>query len=156
MDSDLEAFSHYPADGRANIEGSKSNITMNPLLPQASYPCSNLFGTSSLKLRRTKGLIGYTFMVWDLYPFVLLRIFVLYESSLGYLHYSLTDVLPQLNSLPNNVFNSNLPAKDINARSWIVKFMVFHWHRSSYLFYTFYIFLKYQTRVKLNRVFFLC
>ncbi|KAF1343580.1 hypothetical protein EJ07DRAFT_170146 [Lizonia empirigonia] len=61
MDSDLEAFSHNPADGsfaampwvnnptltefcfgmigRADIEGSKSNVAMNAWLPQASYPC---------------------------------------------------------------------------------------------------------------------
>ncbi|KGK34361.1 hypothetical protein JL09_g6492 [Pichia kudriavzevii] len=29
MDSDLEAFSHYPADGRADIEESKSNVAMS-------------------------------------------------------------------------------------------------------------------------------
>ncbi|CAN7092563.1 unnamed protein product, partial [Brassica rapa subsp. narinosa] len=28
-DSDLEAFSHNPAHGRADIEGSKSNVAMN-------------------------------------------------------------------------------------------------------------------------------
>ncbi|CAG8849295.1 11664_t:CDS:2, partial [Racocetra persica] len=39
MDSDLEAFSHNPAIGRADIEGSKSNVAMNAWLPQASYPC---------------------------------------------------------------------------------------------------------------------
>ncbi|CAN7058364.1 unnamed protein product [Brassica rapa subsp. trilocularis] len=38
-DSDLEAFSHNPAHGRADIEGSKSNVAMNSWLPQASYPC---------------------------------------------------------------------------------------------------------------------
>ncbi|CAN6801365.1 unnamed protein product [Brassica oleracea] len=38
-DSDLEAFSHNPAHGRADIEGSKSNVAMNAWLPQASYPC---------------------------------------------------------------------------------------------------------------------
>ncbi|PHT27688.1 hypothetical protein CQW23_32700 [Capsicum baccatum] len=58
-DSDLEAFSHNPAHahvpywwvnnptigefcftviGRADIEGSKSNVAMNAWLPQASYP----------------------------------------------------------------------------------------------------------------------
>ncbi|KAK8670388.1 hypothetical protein V6N13_037006 [Hibiscus sabdariffa] len=39
LDSDLEAFSHNPAHGRADIEGSKSNVAMNAWLPQASYPC---------------------------------------------------------------------------------------------------------------------
>ncbi|CAN7100363.1 unnamed protein product [Brassica rapa subsp. narinosa] len=41
-DSDLEAFSHNPAHGRADIEGSKSNVAMNAWLPQASYPCGHL------------------------------------------------------------------------------------------------------------------
>ncbi|KAF1343647.1 hypothetical protein EJ07DRAFT_148257, partial [Lizonia empirigonia] len=27
--------------GRADIEGSKSNVAMNAWLPQASYPCGN-------------------------------------------------------------------------------------------------------------------
>jgi len=36
--------------GRADIEGSKSNVAMNAWLPQASYPCGNFSDTSSLKL----------------------------------------------------------------------------------------------------------
>uniref|UniRef100_A0A0K3CRL0 BY PROTMAP: gi/576995025/gb/EUC67555.1/ plant senescence-associated protein, putative [Rhizoctonia solani AG-3 Rhs1AP] gi/660959185/gb/KEP46523.1/ putative plant senescence-associated protein [Rhiz... n=1 Tax=Rhodotorula toruloides TaxID=5286 RepID=A0A0K3CRL0_RHOTO len=48
--------------GRADIEGSKSNVAMNAWLPQASYPCGNFSGTSSLKFRGTKGSIGHTFM----------------------------------------------------------------------------------------------
>ncbi|KAI3478638.1 hypothetical protein L1887_59374 [Cichorium endivia] len=51
-DSDLEAFSHNPAHGRADIEGSKSNVAMNAWLPQASYPCGNFSDTSSFKFRR--------------------------------------------------------------------------------------------------------
>ncbi|CAN0921408.1 hypothetical protein LINGRAHAP2_LOCUS32573 [Linum grandiflorum] len=35
--------------GRADIEGSKSNVVMNAWLPQASYPCGNFFCTSSFK-----------------------------------------------------------------------------------------------------------
>ncbi|KAG0751589.1 hypothetical protein G6F70_008676 [Rhizopus microsporus] len=35
--------------GRADIEESKSNVAMNAWLPQASYPCGNFSGTSSLK-----------------------------------------------------------------------------------------------------------
>jgi len=90
--------------GRANIEGSKSNVAMNAWLPQASYPCGNFSGTSSLKFRGTKELIGHTFMVCihtenqnqgDFYPFVPLKISVLNESPLGHLYYLLTDVLPQ-------------------------------------------------------------
>ena len=37
--------------GRADIEGSKSNVAMNAWLPQASYPCGNFSDTSFFKLR---------------------------------------------------------------------------------------------------------
>ncbi|KAK8660398.1 hypothetical protein V6N13_051324 [Hibiscus sabdariffa] len=49
--------------GRANIEGSKSNVSMNAWLPQASYPCGNFSDTSSFKFRRSKGSIGHAFTV---------------------------------------------------------------------------------------------
>ena len=93
-------------------------------------PCGNFSGTSSLKLRGTKGSIGHTFMVCihtenqnqgDFYPFVLLEISVLHESPLGHLRCCLTDVPPQPNSSPDNVFNPDRPAKDLNARRWAVK-----------------------------------
>ncbi len=82
--------------GRADIEGSKSNVAMNAWLPQASYPCGNFSGTSSLKFRGTKGSIGHTFMVCihtenqnqgSFYPFILLEISVLNEPPLGHLRY---------------------------------------------------------------------
>ncbi len=41
----------------------------------------------------------------DFYPFVLLEISVLHESPLGHLRYGLTDVPPQPNSPPDNVFH---------------------------------------------------
>ncbi|WZY70919.1 hypothetical protein YC2023_003159 [Brassica napus] len=47
--------------GRADIEGSKSNVAMNAWLPQASYPGGNFSDTSSFKFRRSKGSIGHTF-----------------------------------------------------------------------------------------------
>ncbi|KAK8590558.1 hypothetical protein V6N13_057451 [Hibiscus sabdariffa] len=146
-DSDLEAFSHNPAQGsfaplafqpcamancvnqrsrsllvgeqptlgefcftmigRADIEGSKSNIAMNALLPQASYPCGNFSDTTSFKFCRSKGLIGHAFTVrirtgnqnqMSFYPFVPHEIFVLVELILGHLRYLLTDVPPQPNS----------------------------------------------------------
>ena len=93
-------------------------------------PCGNFSGTSSLKFRGTKGSIGHAFTVCihtenqnqgDFYPFVLLEISVLHESPLGHLRYGLTDVPPQPNSPPNNVFNPDRPARDLNARSWAVK-----------------------------------
>ncbi|PHT27251.1 hypothetical protein CQW23_33148 [Capsicum baccatum] len=37
--------------GRADIEGSKSNVAMNAWLPQACYPCGNFSDTSSFKFR---------------------------------------------------------------------------------------------------------
>ena len=90
----------------------------------------NFSGTSSFKFRRTKGSIGHTFMVCihtenqnqgDFYPFVLLEISVLHESPLGHLRYGLTDVPPQPNSPPDNVFNPDRPAKDLNTRNWTMK-----------------------------------
>src|SRR6218665_988540 len=113
--------------GRADIEGSKSNVAMNAWLPQASYPCGNFSDTSKLKLSAIKGSIGHTFMVCihtenqnqgNFYPFVLLEISVLHELPLGHLRYSLTDVPPQPNSPPDNVSDPGRPAKDLNTRSW--------------------------------------
>ena len=100
--------------GRADIEGSKSNVAMNAWLPQASYPCGNFSDTSRLKFPATKGSIGHTFMVCihtenqnqgNFYPFVLLEISVLDELPLGHLRYSLTDVPPQPNSPSDHVFD---------------------------------------------------
>ncbi|PHT26871.1 hypothetical protein CQW23_33523 [Capsicum baccatum] len=62
-DSDLEAFSHNPAQGRADIEGSKINVAMNAWLPQASYPCGNFSDTSSFEFRRSKGSLGHAFKI---------------------------------------------------------------------------------------------
>lgn len=53
----------------------------------------------------------------DFYPFVLLEISVLHESPLGHLRYRLTDVPPQPNSPPDNVFNPD-HLKRLNARTW--------------------------------------
>ena len=162
--------------GRADIEGSKSDVAMNAWPPQASYPCGNFSGTSSLKCRGTKGSIGHTFMVCihtenqnqgDFYPFVLLEISVLHEPPLGHLRYGLTDVPPQPNSPPDNVSGPGRPPKGpwrkklgvnpaplhrISKKT--IGVVVFHWRRSSHLFYTSYVFSQCQTRVKLNRVFF--
>ncbi|KGL95870.1 hypothetical protein N301_06834, partial [Charadrius vociferus] len=38
--------------GRADIKGSKSDVTVNTWPPQASYPCGNLFDTFWLKLNK--------------------------------------------------------------------------------------------------------
>ncbi|KAK7405611.1 hypothetical protein VNO78_07123 [Psophocarpus tetragonolobus] len=106
--------------GRADIEGSKSNVAMNAWLPQASYPCGNFSDTSSFKFRRTKGSIGHAFTVrirtgnqnqTSFYPFVPHEIFVLVELILGHLRYLLTDVPPQPNSPPDNVFRPDRPTE---------------------------------------------
>ena len=47
--------------GRADIEGSKSNVAMNAWLPQASYPCGNFSDTSCLKLVKDKRIEGPRF-----------------------------------------------------------------------------------------------
>ncbi|KAK8590599.1 hypothetical protein V6N13_057490 [Hibiscus sabdariffa] len=80
--------------GRADIEGSKSNVAMNAWLPQASYPCGNFSDTSSFKFRRSKGSIGHAFTV-----------------RIRHLRYLLTDVPPQPNSPPDNVFRPDRPAE---------------------------------------------
>ena len=99
--------------GRADIEGSKSNVAMNAWLPQASYPCGNFSDTSSLKFKKAKGSIGHAFTVCihtenqnqvSFYPFVLHEISVLIELILGHLRYLLADVPPQPNSPPDYVF----------------------------------------------------
>ena len=100
--------------GRADIEGSKSNVAMNAWLPQASYPCGNFSDTSSVKFSRAKGSIGHAFTVcastesqnqMSFYPFVLQDVSVVSELILGHLRYRLTDVPPQPNSPPDCVFH---------------------------------------------------
>ena len=104
--------------GRADIEGSKSDVAMNAWPPQASYPCGNFSDTSSFKSRNikndSKGSIGHAFTVcirtenqnqMSFYPFVPHEISVLIELILGHLRYLLTDVPPQPNSPPDYVLN---------------------------------------------------
>ncbi|GKD90954.1 hypothetical protein Tco_1366461 [Tanacetum coccineum] len=119
-DSDLEAVSHNPAHGRADIKGSKSNVTMNVWLPQASYPCGNFSDTSSFKFQRSKGSLGHAFTVHirtgnqnqtSFYPSVPHEISVLVKLILGHLHYLLTDVPPQPKSPPDNLFRPDRPAE---------------------------------------------
>ncbi|KAI3481358.1 hypothetical protein L1887_56356 [Cichorium endivia] len=106
--------------GRADIEGSKSNVAMNAWLPQASFPCGNFSDTSSFKFRRSKGSLGHAFTVrirtgnqnqTSFYPSVPHEISVLVELILGHLRYLLTDVPPQPNSPPDNVFRPDRPAE---------------------------------------------
>ena len=102
--------------GRADIEGSKSNVAMNAWLPQASYPCGNFSDTSSWTFPRQRGSIGHAFTVCihtenqnqaSFYPFVLQKISVLLELTLGHLRYRLADVPPQPNSPPGTVLRAD-------------------------------------------------
>jgi hypothetical protein len=112
--------------GRADIEGSKSNVAMNAWLPQASYPCGNFSDTSSLKFRKTKGSIGHAFTVCihtenqnqvSFYPFVPHEISVLIELTLGHLCYLLTDVPPQPNSPSVDVILASPRTKRVESRT---------------------------------------
>ena len=104
--------------GRADIEESKSNVAMNAWLPQASYPYGNFSDTSRFKLGRSKGSIGLAFAASThtesrsqvgFCPFAPHEISVLIEPTLGHLCYHLTDVPPQPNSPPDDVFQSHHP-----------------------------------------------
>jgi hypothetical protein len=143
--------------GRADIEGSKSNVAMNAWLPQASYPCGNFSDTSSFKSRKAKGSIGHAFTVcirtenqnqMSFYPFVPHEISVLVELILGHLRYLLTDVPPQPNSPPDNVFHLDrtevlkarsrdiVPPPTNGISKTTLKVVVFHRRLRSHLFYT--------------------
>jgi hypothetical protein len=120
--------------GRADIEGSKSNVAMNAWLPQASYPCGNFSDTSRVKFPRTKGSIGHAFTVCirtgnqnqvSFYPFVLHEISVLIELTLGHLRYCLTDVPPQPNSPPDNVFHVDR-RKRLKTRNRVISSLLPH------------------------------
>ena len=101
--------------GRADIEGSKSNVAMNAWLPQASYPCGNFSDTPGFIPGRHKGSIGHAFAVcihtenqnqMSFCPFALHEVAVLIELTLGHLRYLLADVPPQPNSPPGNVLRA--------------------------------------------------
>ena len=100
--------------GRADIEGSKSNVAMNAWLPQASYPCGNFSVTSRQNLSALKGSIGHAFAVCtrtenqnqaSFSPFGQHEISVLIELALGHLRSRLTDVPPQPNSPSDSVIH---------------------------------------------------
>ncbi|KAG8155849.1 hypothetical protein JTE90_008342 [Oedothorax gibbosus] len=89
--------------GRADIEGSKSNVAMNAWLPRASYPCGNSSDTLH-KTRKVKRIDRPAFAVRihtenqdqaSFCPFALREVSVLAELALGHLRYHLTDVPPQ-------------------------------------------------------------
>jgi hypothetical protein len=128
---------------------------MNAWLPQASYPCGNFSDTSSFKSRNAKGSIGHAFTVcirtenqnqMSFYPFVPHEISVLVELILGHLRYRLTDVPPQPNSPPDNVFHPDrgntrpplraksrdrVPPPTNGISKTTLKVVVFHWRRKA-------------------------
>ncbi|CAG7863200.1 unnamed protein product [Brassica rapa] len=98
--------------GRADIEGSKSNVAMNAWLPRFHGYVGNILSLSSMTWSDIEGSIGHAFMVrihtenqnqTSFYPFVPHDISVLVEFILGHLGYLSTDVPPQPNSPPENV-----------------------------------------------------
>ena len=86
------------------------------------YSSSNFSDTSCWKSPRSKGSIGHAFTVcirtenqnqMSFYPFVPHEISVLVELILGHLRYLLTDVPPQPNSPPDNVFHLDRRAQGL-------------------------------------------
>jgi hypothetical protein len=144
--------------GRADIEGSKSDVAMNAWPPQASYPCGNFSDTSRFKSRIVKGSIGHAFAFsthtenqnqTSFYPFALREISVLTELIFGHLRCLVEDVPPQPNSPPKCVgravhadesalgAKTGLAAAQPHALSKArLRVVVFHGRRSSHLFYT--------------------
>ncbi|KAK7571734.1 hypothetical protein V9T40_009801 [Parthenolecanium corni] len=91
--------------GRADIEGSKSDVAMNAWPPQASYPCADErierpMLSQSLRVLSVRDQASFC-------PFALREVSVLAELALGHLRYSLTDVPPQSNSPPGGVLGSD-------------------------------------------------
>ena len=85
-------------------------------------PAGNFSDTSCWKSPRSKGSIGHAFTVcirtenqnqMSFYPFVPHEISVLVELILGHLRYLLTDVPPQPNSPPDNVFHLDRRAQGL-------------------------------------------
>ncbi|KAG5260519.1 hypothetical protein AALO_G00307930 [Alosa alosa] len=98
--------------GRADIEGSKSDVAMNAWPPQASYPCGNFSDTSCLKPKKARRIVEAPFTVRihtenqdqaSFCPSAPREVSVLPELALGHLRYSLTGVPPQSNSPPATV-----------------------------------------------------
>jgi len=95
--------------GRADIEGSKSDVAMDAWSPQASYPCGNFFDTSKFKIQKLEGSLGRAFTVLiraenhnqgSFCPYALGKVSVLTELPFGRLRYLFTSEPPQSNSQP--------------------------------------------------------
>ncbi|EME25958.1 senescence-associated protein [Galdieria sulphuraria] len=86
--------------GRADIEGSKSNVARNAWLPQASYPCGSIGHAFTVSIR-TENINQMS-----LSPFGLYEISGLIELILGHLRCLVADVPPQPNSPSDNVLQA--------------------------------------------------
>ena len=115
--------------GRADIEGSKSNVAMNAWLPQASYPCGN-FSVTSVCISQNKGSIGHAFATrrhaWStikarVFPSNQQRVSVPNDLTFGHLRCYLADVPPQPNSPTRLVTMIHL------RRIWIFDLADNHW-----------------------------
>lgn len=159
--------------GRADIEGSKSNVAMFAWLPQASYPCGNFSDTSNLMNREVKGSIGHAFTVCihtenqnqvSFSPFGLQRDFCslwahLWTPALSFNRCAAPAKLPTWLCLPPRSVFTLVPKFQkeflINGISKTTsQVVVFHRWLLSHLSYISRVVSQSQTRVKLNRVFF--
>ncbi|KAL3108262.1 hypothetical protein niasHT_012348 [Heterodera trifolii] len=86
--------------GRADIEGSKSDVAMDAWPPQASYPCGSISHAFAVRIR-TENQDQVSICL-----FALREVSVLSELALGHLRYALTDVPPQSNSPPDTVIGA--------------------------------------------------
>ena len=111
-------------------QNDRGRFTVPGTISKLVNPCGNFSDTSRLIFPATKGSLGHAFTVCihtenqnqgGFYPYVLLEISVLNEPPLGHLRYCLTDVPPQPNSPPDNVFDLDRYARYLNTRRWAVK-----------------------------------
>jgi len=96
--------------GRADIEGSKSDVDKDSEPPQASYPCGNFSSAMWKKLLLQHGALGHAFTVCirtenqnqsSFSPYGRRLVSVESELLLECLRYILTGIPPQSNSPPD-------------------------------------------------------
>ena len=120
--------------GRADIEGSKSDVAMDAWPPQASYPCGNYSDTSgmicSYFLVFPKGslaLLSQSRFVLEivnqasLYACVQREISVPTELALGHLRCRVTDMPPQPNSPSGRCLETRLSHHPERQYDWCRK-----------------------------------
>ena len=140
------------------------------------YPCGNISDTSSLKLLKTKGLIGHAFSLysyWKSKSSDLLPFWSTWDFRSHWAHHrtlALFDRCAAPAKLPTwQCLRQRLTRHwGLNSRKWAMKLTsaqsnkktmssgISLLHCCSHLFYTSYVFSQRQTRVEKNRVFFPC